>query len=87
MFITAETLDHDKNVHPSLVANVSIESMVKMLNFGLWVDYQIRKNSSISLKELIMNELKFYETEVTLKKTIQEKLIISSSKNIATSFY
>jgi hypothetical protein len=61
MLITGETVTKDQYVHPSLLKNVSIESLFKLLKFGLWVDYKIRQNTSLSVVDLIKRELDVYQ--------------------------
>jgi hypothetical protein len=47
-------------IHPSLLDNVSIERFFKLLKFGLWVDYKIRRNTSLTVGDLIRKELDAY---------------------------
>jgi hypothetical protein len=47
-------------IHPSLLDNVSIEGFFKLLKFGLWVDYKIRRNTSLTVGDLIRKELEAY---------------------------
>jgi hypothetical protein len=61
LLITGETLTTDQNVHPSLLNNVTTESLFKFLKFGLWVDYKIRQNKSLSVVDLIRKELDAYQ--------------------------
>jgi hypothetical protein len=41
---------------------VSPEGLIKMLKFGLWVDYKQRNNSAATARDVIMDELQFYKT-------------------------
>ena len=63
----------EQNVHPSLLEKATTEKLIKLLKFGLWVDYKIRQNSSESLKDIISKELKYYQNDLAVQDVIQVK--------------
>jgi hypothetical protein len=74
--LTIETMTSADNIHSSLLEDVTTESLLKLLKFEHWVDYQLRKKKSSSLEEVIAKELKMYENELGLKDniTVRESL-------------
>jgi hypothetical protein len=68
--IKIEKTTLDDNVHPSLLENVTTESILKLLKFGLWVNYQIQSNKSLSAEDVIKNELKLYQHDLGIKEDI-----------------
>jgi hypothetical protein len=46
---------------------VTTERLLKLLKFGLWVDYQIRTNISSNLEEVIKKELGMYKNQLRMK--------------------
>jgi hypothetical protein len=73
------------HVHPSLLKNVTTESILKLLKFGLWVNHQLN-NKSQSLKEVIKKELELYKhelpmrwkTNIKAKEPFQESITVSN---------
>ena len=51
----------DMSVHPSLLEKVSLEGLIKMMKFGLWIDYKMKVNNAKTVKDLITDELQFYK--------------------------
>jgi hypothetical protein len=49
------------NVHPALLKNATTESIIKLLKFGLWVNYHTRQSKS--LRDVINKELEMYDFE------------------------
>jgi hypothetical protein len=62
-----ETTTSADNVHSSLLEDVTTERLLKLLKFGLWVDYQIRTNISSNLEEVIKKELGMYKNQLRMK--------------------
>jgi hypothetical protein len=58
------------NVHQSLLEDVTTETLMKLLKFELWVDYEIRMNKSANPKEAINKELKQYKLHLGIKDNI-----------------
>jgi phosphotransferase system HPr-like phosphotransfer protein len=58
----------DDNVHPSLLEDVTTESLMKLMKFQLWIAYQIRINKSTSAEEVMSKELNLYEHELGMKE-------------------
>jgi hypothetical protein len=65
-----ETTTKSDNVHPSLLDNVTTESLMKLMKFGLWVNYQIKMKKSITVEEVLRKELKMYQDELKTKDNI-----------------
>jgi hypothetical protein len=68
--LKTKTTTSNSNVHPSLLENVTTESILKLLKFGLWVNYQIQSNKSLSAEDVIKNELKLYQHDLGIKEDI-----------------
>jgi hypothetical protein len=64
------------NVHPSLLDDVTTESLMKLMKFGLWVNYQIRMKKSHTIEEVLRKELKLYKNEL---KTNDNITVITTS--------
>lgn len=62
----------DQIVHPYLIENATTESLVKMLKFGIWVDYQMRLNKSSSQEDVVRRELAFYQNTFPVKTEAEE---------------
>jgi hypothetical protein len=65
-----DSTSHNDNVHPSLLENVTIESLMKLMKFGIWVDYQIRQNKFLGVENVIREELKLYQDYLEIKEDI-----------------
>jgi hypothetical protein len=65
-----QTMTKDDNVHPSLIEDASTESIMKLMKFGLWVDYQIKIKKSNNVKEVISKELEMYQNDLGILENI-----------------
>jgi hypothetical protein len=76
-----ETMTSVDNVHSSLLEDVTTESLLKLLKYKLWVDYQIRMNKSSNLEEVVKKELKLYENQLGMKNntTVRKAFFCSPS--------
>jgi hypothetical protein len=70
-----KTITHDINVHPSLLDNVTTESIMKLLKFELWINYQIRSEKYLTANDIIRKELKMYQDNLGIKEDIVVKEI------------
>jgi hypothetical protein len=62
-----ETVVKSDNIHPSLLENVTTKGFLKLMNFGLWVQYKERQTENIGLEEVIKNELKLYRNDIDIR--------------------
>jgi hypothetical protein len=62
-----ETVVKSDNIHPSLLENVTTKGFLKLMNFGLWVQYKERQTENIDLEEVIKNELKLYRNDIDIR--------------------
>jgi hypothetical protein len=63
-------------VHPTLLRNVTTQGFMKLMNFGLWVQYKSRSNENISMKEVVSNELYLYKNDLIIKSDLKASNIM-----------
>jgi hypothetical protein len=63
----------EDEVHPSLLQNATTKTLMKLLKFGIWVEYQIRQNKSSSVEDVIKKELQLYENNLGIREDFQAK--------------
>jgi hypothetical protein len=76
MLLQMGKVTESDEVHPSLLQNATTKTLMKLLKFGLWVDYQIRQNKSSntsSVEDVIIKELQLYENDLGIRDDFQAK--------------
>jgi hypothetical protein len=64
MLLTHKRVTKIDNVHPDLLKNVTITSLIKMLRFGQWVEYRKRQDATLDDEGVINEEMKFYKDDI-----------------------
>jgi hypothetical protein len=61
-----KTVTQNNNVHPSLLENVSIEGIIKLMHFGIWVDSKLKIEAN-TIEKIMKNELKLYKNDLGIR--------------------
>jgi hypothetical protein len=68
MLMTHKSVTKEDNVHPSFIEKASPKSIIKLLKFGIWLEFKKRQNKTLDIMKIMDEELEAYNKYFSMRK-------------------